>query len=70
MTTFDVPMGPRSAALRWAAGVLWSMEHAFERARAEGRTDDAKLRIFFVTVTFAAAFITLGVAAIHVGRAP
>jgi cell division protein FtsI (penicillin-binding protein 3) len=49
--------------MRWASALLWKIEHAFERARAEGRAEDAKLRIFFVTVTFAAAFLTLGAAA-------
>jgi cell division protein FtsI (penicillin-binding protein 3) len=63
MTTFDVSLGPKPVALRWLSALLWRIEHAFERARADGRAEDAKLRIFFVAVTFAAAFITLGAAA-------
>ena len=63
MTTYDVEFGPKSAALRWLSSLLWRIEHAFERARAEGRAEDAKLRIFFVSVTFVAAFVTLGVGA-------
>lgn len=63
MTTFDVNLGPRSTLMRLAAGVLWRIEHAFERARAEGRAEDAKLRIFFVAAIFVAAFATLGVGA-------
>jgi GNAT superfamily N-acetyltransferase len=63
MTAFDVNFGPRPLVLRWASAMLWRIEHAFERARAEGRAEDAKLRIFFVSVIFAAAFLTLGVGA-------
>lgn len=59
----DLSLGPRPLALRWLSSALWRVEHAFERARAEGQAEDAKLRIFFVTAIFAAAFITLGVGA-------
>ncbi|CAN5184840.1 penicillin-binding protein 2 [soil metagenome] len=62
-TTFDVQLGPRPAVLRWAAGALWWIEHEFERARAEGRADDAKLRIFFITVIFGLAFLSLAIGA-------
>jgi len=62
MTTFDVPLAHRPAAWRWLADRLWRIEHAFERARAEGQ-EDAKIRIFFVTVLFGAAFLTLGAGA-------
>jgi cell division protein FtsI (penicillin-binding protein 3) len=66
MTAFDLHLGPRPLILRWASAFLWKVEHAFERARTEGRADDAKLRIFFVTVIFALGFTTLGVGAAKV----
>lgn len=63
MTSFDLNLGPRPLILRWASSLLWRIEHAFERARAEGRAEDAKLRIFFVAVIFTAGFLTLGLGA-------
>ncbi|HEV2364654.1 MAG TPA: penicillin-binding protein 2 [Caulobacteraceae bacterium] len=43
---------------------LWWLERAFERAHAAGRPeDDARLRIFFVLVLFAAAFVALALGA-------
>jgi cell division protein FtsI (penicillin-binding protein 3) len=66
MTAFDVNFGPRPLIVRWASALLWRIEHAFERARAEGRAEDAKLRIFFVAVIFAAGFLTLGVGATRI----
>jgi cell division protein FtsI (penicillin-binding protein 3) len=51
-------------AWRWLMGLVWRVEHAFERAKAEGRAqDDTKLRLFFVLALFAAGFLTLGVGA-------
>lgn len=48
-------------AWRWLIERIWRIEHAFERAKAEGRAeDDTRLRIFFVLALFAAGFLTLG----------
>jgi cell division protein FtsI (penicillin-binding protein 3) len=52
-------------AWRWLVERVWSVEHAFERAKAEGRAeDDTRLRIFFVLAMFAAGFLTLGAGAV------
>jgi cell division protein FtsI (penicillin-binding protein 3) len=51
-------------AWRWVKGLVWRVEHAFERAKAEGRAeDDTKLRLFFVLALFAAGFLTLAAGA-------
>ncbi len=51
-------------AWRWLVERIWRVEHAFERAKAEGRAeDDTRLRIFFVLAMFAAGFLTLGIGA-------
>jgi cell division protein FtsI (penicillin-binding protein 3) len=52
-------------AWRWLVERIWRVEHAFERAKAEGRAeDDTRLRIFFVLAMFAAGFLTLGAGAV------
>jgi cell division protein FtsI (penicillin-binding protein 3) len=52
-------------AWRWLVERIWRVEHAFERARAEGRAeDDTRLRIFFVLALFAAGFLTLAAGAV------
>jgi cell division protein FtsI (penicillin-binding protein 3) len=52
-------------AWRWLVERIWRVEHAFERAKAEGRAeDDTRLRIFFVLALFAAGFLTLGAGAV------
>ena len=49
---------------RWLNSRMWSVEHAFERAKTSGRAvDDTRLRIFFVLAIFALAFVTLGLRA-------
>src|ERR1700722_8397355 len=49
---------------RWLIERVWKVEHAFERAKAEGRAeDDTRLRIFFVLALFAAGFLTLAAGA-------
>jgi cell division protein FtsI (penicillin-binding protein 3) len=51
-------------AWRWLIERIWRVEHAFERARAEGRAeDDTRLRIFFVLAMFTAGFLTLAAGA-------
>ncbi|MDR3513669.1 MAG: penicillin-binding protein 2 [Caulobacteraceae bacterium] len=50
---------------RWLIERIWRVEHAFERAKAEGRAeDDTRLRIFFVLALFAAGFLTLAAGAV------
>jgi cell division protein FtsI (penicillin-binding protein 3) len=52
-------------AWRWLIERIWRVEHAFERAKAEGRAeDDTRLRIFFVLALFAAGFLTLAAGAV------
>ena len=49
---------------RWLVERWWSIEHAFERARASDKMqDDTRLRIFFVLSLFAAGFLTLAIGA-------
>ncbi|MBN9318308.1 MAG: penicillin-binding protein 2 [Caulobacterales bacterium] len=53
-------------AWRWVGDWVWRLEHAFERARAAGRPqDDARIRIFIVTVVFGLAFLVLVIGAAH-----
>src|SRR5687767_9237145 len=48
----------------WLTFGFWSLERAFERARASDKAeDDTRIRIFFVLAMFACAFATLGVGA-------
>jgi cell division protein FtsI (penicillin-binding protein 3) len=52
-------------AWRWLVERIWRVEHAFERAKAEGRAeDDTRLRIVFILAMFAAGFLTLGAGAV------
>ena len=56
----EVAWRPSGGGISW----LWWLDRAFERARSTGKAeDDTRLRIFFVMVLFAAAFVTLGLAA-------
>lgn len=56
--TFEAP------GLRWLKDRMWGLEHAFERARAAGKAeDDTRIRIFFVLVLFASAFVVLAIGA-------
>jgi cell division protein FtsI (penicillin-binding protein 3) len=49
---------------RWLVESVWKLEHAFERAKADGKAeDDTGIRIFFVLALFAAGFLTLGLGA-------
>jgi cell division protein FtsI (penicillin-binding protein 3) len=55
---------PFSPLGRWIMRRLWWVEHAFERSRASDKAvDDTRLRIFFVSVLFAAGFVTLALGA-------
>lgn len=51
-----------SRASRFFSGLVWRLEHAFERARASGRAeDDTRIRIFVVLVLFSSLFVALAV---------
>ena len=50
---------------RLFSGLVWRLEHAFERARASGRAeDDTRIRIFVVLLLFAALFVAVTVGAV------
>lgn len=69
---FAPAAGPTLGSLwRRAVNALWSLEHAFERARAADRpVDDTRLRIFLVLSLFALAFTALGVDAARKALGP
>jgi len=49
---------------RWLVESVWKLEHAFERAKADGKVqDDTRIRIFFILALFAAGFFTLALGA-------
>lgn len=49
---------------RWLVESVWKLEHAFERAKADGKAeDDTRIRIFFVLALFATGFLTLALGA-------
>lgn len=55
-----------SPGLRWVAACVWWVEHAFERARADGRPEeDTRVRIFLVMAVFSAVFVCLSLGAVH-----
>jgi len=54
----DLRVNPPS--FRWLAERVWSVEHAFERIKAQGRAEeDTRVRIFFVLAAFSFAFVIL-----------
>ena len=58
MKPSDLRVQPPS--LRWLAERVWSVEHAFERIKAQGRAEeDTRVRIFFVLAAFSFAFVIL-----------
>jgi cell division protein FtsI (penicillin-binding protein 3) len=70
MTTADTQFPGRPPASPWDPVKAlwrarhWSIDRAFERAKASGKAeDDTRLRIFFVMALFAAGFVTLGLVA-------
>jgi cell division protein FtsI (penicillin-binding protein 3) len=65
MSLGQISFGP-SWFSRRLAGLMWRLEHAFERARASGRAeDDTRIRIFFVLALFSAGFLILAIGATH-----
>jgi len=49
----------------WLSERIWSVEHAFEHAKAQRREQDTTYRIFFVLALFAAGFLTLSAVAVN-----
>jgi cell division protein FtsI (penicillin-binding protein 3) len=64
MSPVDFARGRVSPLWVWLSGRIWSVEHAFEHARAQRREPDAAYRIFFVLMLFATAFAMLAAAAV------
>jgi cell division protein FtsI (penicillin-binding protein 3) len=63
VSLFDIRIQAPIPSLRWLAERVWSVEHAFERAKAEARPEeDTRVRIFMVLCVFGLAFglLTLG----------
>ncbi|MBX3477594.1 MAG: penicillin-binding protein 2 [Brevundimonas sp.] len=51
---------------RWIAELIWRLEHAFERARADARPEeDTRVRIFLIMSVFSAVFVCLALGAAH-----
>lgn len=56
---------------RWLADRIWRVEHAFERAKAEGRpADDVRIRMVFILAVFVAGFLTLAYGATRTALFP
>ncbi|CAN5201100.1 penicillin-binding protein 2 [soil metagenome] len=52
--------------VRLATAGVWWIEHAFERARADGRPEeDTRVRIFLITCLFSVVFAGLAIGAAH-----
>jgi hypothetical protein len=69
ITALRLPAGlPR---LRWISEQLWSIEHAFERARAQAKPEeDTRVRIFFILAAFGFAFGAVSLGATRAALAP
>ena len=53
-----------SPVSRIFSGLVWRLEHAFERARASGRAeDDTRIRIFVVLLLFSSLFVAVSIGA-------
>jgi cell division protein FtsI (penicillin-binding protein 3) len=52
-------------AWRWLGRWVWSLEHAFERARAAAAPQDSRLRIAFVMAIFAFAYLVVAIGAMN-----
>ena len=61
------PLGSTlSPWLRVFGSGIWWIEHAFERARADGRPEeDTRVRIFLITCLFSLVFVCLALGAAH-----
>ena len=61
------PLGSTiSPWLRWVSAAVWWIEHAFERARADGRAEeDTRVRIFVISLAFSLIFACLAIGAAY-----
>ena len=65
MSLGQLSFGPSWFSRRFS-GLIWRLEHAFERARASGRAeDDTRIRILFLLALFSLGFLTLAIGATH-----
>lgn len=65
MRPSELKIEARVPSLRWLGERVWSVEHAFERVKAENRaTEDTRVRIALIWSVFAAAFVVLGLGAV------
>lgn len=76
MSIADLTPHRYPALWRWIIERVWRVEHAFERAQADGRAEnDTRIRIFVVLAVFAFGFCVMGAGAVwsatlaQVGRA-
>lgn len=61
MSLVDFRLPPQGVVFRWVADKVWAVEHAFERANAEGRSQaSSHFRVFFVLAAVACVFVALG----------
>jgi len=52
--------------LRWLTEAVWFIEHAFERARTEGKAEeDTRVRIFVIMAVFSGVFVCLALGAAY-----
>lgn len=62
--TIAGPSIAKPPAWRWIGDAVWRIEHAFERAKVEGRAaDDVRVRMVFILALFIAGFVSLAVGA-------
>ena len=60
MRPVDLLTHPAVPSWRWLTEQVWSLEHAFERSKAEAKPEeDTRVRIFFVLAAFACAFLLM-----------
>jgi cell division protein FtsI (penicillin-binding protein 3) len=64
MTVAEFARSRVSPLWSWLGQRMWSLEHAYEHAKAQRREQDTTYRIFFVLVLFATAFATLACGAV------
>ncbi len=75
MSIADLTPQRYPALWRWIIERVWRVEHAFERAQADGRAEnDTRIRIFLVMFVFAVGFAVMSLGAVwsatfaHAGR--
>ena len=60
MSIADLTPQRYPALWRWIIERVWRVEHAFERAHADGRAEnDTRIRIFVVMSLFAVGFVVI-----------